>query len=359
MKVLYIYRWGILGGVTTQIRTRARALCGTLEADVFFLRDGGEIEWPKKEANTFLVTDEASLVRRVEEGGYEAITVIDTPEVYPWLRKCRELGPVINEVHTTTYNLKYVGELDRTLPIRALITPSHNLRQRVIDDCGVGDAWPVYVVPNCSDVELFQPRSVQSPERPIILWVGKLDDHKNWRGFIDVAAEIRSGMPEAEFWMVGGRTARPETVDEFFLELDLRGLIADLRWIHSVPYGRMPQVYSLVAQSGGAALSVSRDESFGMSVAEAMACECPVIAPSVGALSELLDGEFESCLHPAGDTEAAAARVLSLLTGEAEREQLAKAGRKRIVERCSPEVVGTRYMEVVEAVVSGRELPQG
>ena len=113
----------------------------------------------------------------------------------------------------------------------------------------------------------------------------------------------------------------------------------------------MPWIYSLVGASAGVTLSVTKDESFGMSVAEAMACECPVVCPNVGALPELLEGDLESSMYPGGEIEAAAERVVSLLDSANERERLLKAGRKRIVERYSLEIVGAQYMELLSGLV--------
>lgn len=77
-------------------------------------------------------------------------------------------------------------------------------------------------------------------------------------------------------------------------------------------------------------LSTSESESFGMSIAEAMSCEVPVVASKVGGVPEVMvDGET-GVLFPCGDTRAAACAATDVLMDPEKAETYGKNGRKRI-----------------------------
>jgi glycosyltransferase involved in cell wall biosynthesis len=85
----------------------------------------------------------------------------------------------------------------------------------------------------------------------------------------------------------------------------------------------------------GAAVAIvpSRSaETFGLAAAEAMAAGVPVLASSVGALPELVEGE---CLFPSGDA-AALAEAIPRLAGD---RSVGERGRERVASICAPDVV--------------------
>jgi glycosyltransferase involved in cell wall biosynthesis len=87
-------------------------------------------------------------------------------------------------------------------------------------------------------------------------------------------------------------------------------------------------------------------ETFGRSVAEAMACARPVVAVSAGSLSEVVgDGGI---LVPPNDPAAFAAALDQLLPDQARRESLGAAARSRCLERFSEE----RSLSEYEALFS-------
>lgn len=87
-------------------------------------------------------------------------------------------------------------------------------------------------------------------------------------------------------------------------------------------------------------------ETFGLAAAEAMACGLPVAGSRVGALGELLEPD---ALVPPGDAPALAEAIARLAGDRAVGEQ----NRRRIRERCAPEVVAAALAEIYDG--AGRE----
>ena len=74
----------------------------------------------------------------------------------------------------------------------------------------------------------------------------------------------------------------------------------------------------------------SLNESFGVSVVEAMACEKPVIVSNIGGLPEVVEENVTGLIVPAANAEKLAAAMETLVRDEALRNKLGKEGRQRV-----------------------------
>jgi glycosyltransferase involved in cell wall biosynthesis len=286
MKILFGYRYGILGGVCTQLINRLAGFSRMpgMEVHFAFVKDYGISGVLGSYPHVLYAPEPDALRPYCEEAGIDAISIIDTPEMLDAVEGITTARKTFLEVHTTyDVGLEYLE--DRRLAVDAVLVPSR-YSERLVKE-RLASSTPIYRLQNCVDPESFSPLDRRPPAVPIVLWVGKLDDHKNWRGFLEIAARLAERVPEVAFWLVGGATASAEAKEEFVEERRRAGLERKLHWARRIPYSVMPDIYRLVAASGGLHLVTSRDESFGMSVAESLLCGCPVVASRVGALPEL------------------------------------------------------------------------
>lgn len=99
-------------------------------------------------------------------------------------------------------------------------------------------------------------------------------------------------------------------------------------FVGAVEHDSVPELYSRM----DAAVFLSREESFGVAAAEAMACGCPVIASDAAGFMEILSGGA-GIMVPREDFMAAAEAMARLVRDSEERERLSEAGRKRVLER--------------------------
>jgi L-malate glycosyltransferase len=87
----------------------------------------------------------------------------------------------------------------------------------------------------------------------------------------------------------------------------------------------------------------SSQESFGLAALEAMACEVPVVASRVGGLPEAIEDGVTGYLCPLDAVDAMAARVVDLLTDDAQRTRLGRAGAERVCRYFSSDDVVPLY----------------
>jgi glycosyltransferase involved in cell wall biosynthesis len=339
MKILFGYRYGVVGGVCTQLAARLTYLSKVAEVEVFLSEDHG--------AAAMLSALAPVHVGRPDDfariaGAFDVVSVIDTPELIRAVHR----RPLVVEVHTTTDGgLAYLSEIEHSGPY---LVPSPYSRRLLAERFGVASDR-ITVVPNIVDGDRFRPLDVERLGRPALSWVGKLDRHKNWEGFLELAALVCQMVPGLEVYLLGGETAPDAAVESLFATIDDLDLCRNVRWFPRVAHASMPRVHSAVGASGGLTVVTSRDESFGMSVAEALLCGCPAVVPRVGALPELAPGAPFAALYEPNDRAAAAATILDVLRHHREVRSTLLRERAALAERWSAERVGSVLLARLEA----------
>lgn len=346
-RILFGYRYGIIGGVCTQLASRMQSLSRMPDVEVEFAFGGdyGAGAMLAPFGRVHVVPEAAARRALLHDPRFDVLAIIDTPEM---IRDAQGApGRLVVEVHTTVKrNLAYVE--DPALRATRYLVPSR-YSKHLVETRGV-PADRITIVPNVVDGDRFRPVALTPPQHPVVSWVGKLDDHKRWPDFLEVGATVCGHRPDARLWMLGGETAPEVTAELLFEAAGTAGVVDRLRWFGRVDYGAMPRVHSAVARSGGVTVVTSIDESFGMSVAEALLSGCPAVLPAVGALPELAPGAPYARLYRPGDLEQAADAAAALLgpDGPAARAALA-ADRATLAERWSPDTVGPQLMAALDA----------
>lgn len=100
----------------------------------------------------------------------------------------------------------------------------------------------------------------------------------------------------------------------------------------------------------------SDGESFGLAAAEALACEVPVVGALAGGLPEVVIEGESGYLLPVGDVEGMASASVRLLRDPDLRKKMGAAGRRRMKENFSPDLIIPQY-EMIYASTLRRTKP--
>lgn len=320
-RILFVYQFLTLGGVEVVMQTRLRELARRdIQARMLFLAEsgGGESIFDKMSDQIAVHTEEAEIEKYLRDFNPDWISTIDTPGIIPIARRIVPDARIAYEVHTP-YPDYYNLVLDRDLlrGVSGVIVPSQSQKDFIA--LRVARPLPIEVVPNSIPSEFFQTFPSNSPGRNIVMWVGRLDDLKNWRGFIKLASRVRERI-KAEFWIVGGLRNHEEI--NLFESIQKAGLIDSFRWLPAVNYEDMPRLYNFVGGSGGCLVSTSWGESFGMAALEAMASRCPVIATDVVGLRDIVKHGETGWLYPSMDLGRASDFVLEAIQNSDARQAI-------------------------------------
>jgi len=337
VKVLFVYRYLTLGGVEAVVRARVRGLeAQGIEAHAWFLQDGVGRSLFDKVPDRLHIGGVNDLERYLEGWPPDVVSVIDTSEVLEMIAGVSTRVPVVLECHTPyAENRVYLQWASRGLA-RMVLVPSRHQADRIRSKAE--KLAPIRVVPNPVGEHFLSPLATDFPAdgRPIVAWIGRLDYLKNWTRFLDIGGAILRSEPQVRFWLIGDSPWRSTT--RLLLGRSRRsGVLGSLRWFRGLSHDRLPRFLDAVRSSGGLVVSTSRGEAFGMTIAEAMARECAILAPNEGPFPEYVRDRVNGLLYKPGSVTDAADRARQALHDGALRQAIGRQARVDILETFAPE----------------------
>lgn len=105
-------------------------------------------------------------------------------------------------------------------------------------------------------------------------------------------------------------------------------------------------------QAADLGLFTSESESFCLSMLEAMWFGCPSVSTSVGGIPEVAEDGVSGVLTPAGDADALARGVESLLADPARRSAMGQTARQRAQEKFSADAIVSQYETLYRRVLA-------
>jgi glycosyltransferase involved in cell wall biosynthesis/SAM-dependent methyltransferase len=350
--ILFVYQYLTLGGVEVVIHSRLKELqkLGISARALFFHDLGGRSLFSELQEKTFICEKADEQIAVLRDFAPDFVIAFDTPRIVSVFKEAEPSIKIIYEFHTIyPRNFRPLRDKQLLANCEAIFVPSEH-QKRVVQGIYSG-RLPIMVVPNPIREIFFQhpDRLGGSVDRPIVAWVGRIDERKNWRACLSIAARINRENPRVDFWMVGGARTVPEMQQRLWAAISRRGLVERIRWFPAVPHHDMPGFFKYVAESGGCLLSTSRTESFGVAVLEAMACGCPVIVPAVGALVDLVQDGETGLIYPRHSYSRAAQLVLQLIHDPCKAREISKRG-KQVAQTYSPRETTQRFLDCLSSV---------
>lgn len=231
----------------------------------------------------------------------------------------------------------------------AIITNAEAVRRQLIAE-GVPER-KTKVIYNGLDVSRVAPqRNLTRDEMLAILNVPRGDEG---RRFVTIVANLRLAVKDHPMFLRAAKRVCESIPEANFLlagEGDLTGILqalaAELGLTEKAFFlGRCENVAELLAVSDVCVLS-SKAEGFSNSILEYMAAARPVVATNVGGASEAVIENETGYLVQAGDDEALAARIISLLSDPERARRMGERGQS-IVEQnfsCAAQLARTEEL---------------
>jgi glycosyltransferase involved in cell wall biosynthesis len=198
------------------------------------------------------------------------------------------------------------------------------------------------LIRNGIDLEQFTARPIRESQNPkTVLFAGRLAAVKRPTLLVDIAREwtklranyrlrfvVAGDGPESERLLESVRRAKLETMFSFL------GMVDDIR--------------PLLDESDIVVVP-SRSEGIPLIVLEAFASQRPVVCSRVGAVDEAVDGATGVLIETgAGESRRFAVAIHSLLENPRQRDEMGKAGRRRVEELYDRSRCQAQYRELFE-----------
>jgi len=254
--------------------------------------------------------------------------------------------------HMSTLKKKIYAWAERILahPTCAIITVSRALRDGLIQAEGI-DPGKIVTIYNGIDIKPFEApvdkdevrRKLNLGPGPVIGTVARLAPQKGVSYLVEAALRVVQDYPDARFLIAGDGPLLPE------LEQQAAGLgISDnIRFL-----GYRDDIAQLLAVLDVFVLP-SVTEGLGLTVLEALAAGCPVVATAVGGIPEIVEFGQTGLLAQAKDSGDIAKQILYLLNNPDEAARMAATGKAMIKEKFAlePMVRSTTrvYLECLKA----------
>lgn len=208
------------------------------------------------------------------------------------------------------------------------------------------------VVPNGFDTDLYRPdpaaRAALRAEwgipqdAPVAGMVARFDPMKGHEVFFAAAAEAARAVPGLHFVLCGDGVEEGQPALDRLVESS--GLAGRVRLL-----GRRDDVPRVMAALDVHVLSSSFGEGFPNVVGEAMSCGAPCVVTDVGDAAEVV-GDAGAAVPPRNSRALAMALRSILAMRPAERAELSRKARQRVLDRYGLGAVVRRYADIYESL---------
>ncbi|MGB5338519.1 MAG: HAD-IIB family hydrolase [Gammaproteobacteria bacterium] len=273
-----------------------------------------------------------------------------------------------------TYNIRRRIDAEEDVLANAdlVITSTHNEIEEQYGLYNYYDPERMRVIPPGTDLVQFHPpvegehiafasrlgRFLTRPDKPFILALSRPDERKNILSLIEAYGESKALQETANLLVVAGsrddirdmETGARSVLTNILLLIDsydLYGLVA-LPKNHRAD--EVPDIYRLVAASGGVFINPALTEPFGLTLLEAAATGLPVVATENGGPVDIIGNCNNGILVDPLDRTAIIKALLTLLRDREAWQRAARNGLKGVREHYTWMAHADKYMEQVSSL---------
>jgi glycosyltransferase involved in cell wall biosynthesis len=242
-----------------------------------------------------------------------------------------------------------------------IVTPS-----RWLTECAAQselmNGWPMHVVPNPLNTELWKPvdkatarELLHLPANAPLLMFGAIGGAADPRKGFDLLREALTFLKSAQTKALASSQTTPSSLQD--LELVIFGQHApqvpeDLEFpVHYMGHVHDDVSLRLLYSAADVMVVPSRQEAFGQTASEALACGTPVVAFNATGLMDVLEHQVSGYLAKPFEAEDLAIGIEWLFSELAKSNQLNIAARKRAVNVFSYPVVAEQYEAIYRQAI--------
>lgn len=353
MKILFIYYYPS-GGVETLARQRSKALKKYgITFHYLYFWDGPGLQ-NLKEETTFVTEKDEEIQQIVADHHYDAILICSHFILVSKLKEWGYQGKIIYEVQglgdLAAAEQWFIGSLPYVVGYAdGILLPKTphliELSKKYYPDI------PHYCFHNCIDNQTFRHLRMAKGTSPLIGWVGRIEENKNWKDCLSLVHAVKKEHPNTKLWMFVDLSVVKEEEEKSFMDtVETLGLKECIAIHENVPHHKMPEYYSQIGDSGGMLLSTSKVEGFGYAVLEAMSCRCPVLCTDSDGTKSFIIHNQTGKHYPLEDLTAGINEAKELLSNPILRENLKRHAYKHVQQHFLPSQYAVHFSTMLKSM---------
>ncbi|MGG3574313.1 glycosyltransferase [Bacillus gobiensis] len=280
---------------------------------------------------TFIGKDPKMIKEILDNGQYSAIVIVSDYNILPLFRSLGYQGKLIIEIQGLG-SKKFAREfLTNGSPAinshaNALLNPKTPHIVDLMDE--LFPAIPKFSFNNCFDTNQFGYQKLPQAPHPIIAWIGRIEDNKNWREFLHIGHQlIHQFNPNIQLYMFEDKTLSvPHERIEFEKLIYQLGLVNNLSIFENIPNAKMAEYFSIIGDSGGFLCMTSKVEGAPYSALEALSCRCPILTTNSDGVRSSVIYNQTGKYYILGNVQQAVLEAIDLMTNVELREYIRSNG---------------------------------
>jgi len=276
------------------------------------------------------------------------------------------LEPIASgKIKPRSINFKFLRlmELKAVQRADAIIAVGSKLRNWLIEDLGV-DRRKLFLIPNGVDSNQFRPldgsdlraKLGYSSKERILLFIKAFTKQSGIEVLLRALPQIHKSHPETRILAIGGGPLKSE-IEKISEEENINSYV---RFLDRIPHQEVPNYINMSDIFISPSIKLfGAEETFGISLLEAMACGKPVIATDIGGPKEILEkgkrlmANEVGILIPAADKSAISEAVSHLIENPELSEIMGRCAREFVLKNFTWERVARDTSEVYKFAREG------
>ncbi|WP_257349103.1 glycosyltransferase family 4 protein [Pseudalkalibacillus decolorationis] len=354
MNILFTYYFPS-GGMETLARQRSEAMKKHgISFDFLYFHPGKGVQNITGN-QTFITNKDDEINRLLKKGNYDLIIVCSD---YPFIERLRKLGysgKILFEVQglgdfqTADQWLKDAVHYIEQNDVSGLLYPRTPHLMRLVDLYYPNHNH--FCFDNCIDTSTFQYRKNNCPSQPILAWVGRIEENKNWSDYLTILATLRNRNPTIHGWMF--EDSSMSSIKErlrFNKSVRTLQLTNSIKMFDNIPHASMADYYSMVGDSGGLLCSTSKVEGFGYAIIEAMSCRCPVLTTDSDGIKRSVVQNNTGKIYPHHDISKAVAEAEDLMYSSFIRKIIIEHAEQQVKDKFSLPLYANNFLSMIHSL---------
>ncbi|MFW9810351.1 MAG: glycosyltransferase family 4 protein [Candidatus Thorarchaeota archaeon] len=180
-----------------------------------------------------------------------------------------------------------------------------------------------------------------------LAFMGRLESMKSVDLFPEMLSILKSKLPDLKMMMTGEGSLK----DWLFSEFDERGVSSMVEYLGVVETEKVP----VLINKSRVFIYPSRQEPFGLSIVEAMACGVPVLTTDVFGPREIVKHNYDGIAVPPDDVTALADAVELLMKDSELRRRIASNALKSVKEKYDIKQYANQLVDIYDELITGKK----